>query len=457
VSEQGPRKIKRSAYGADWLLDDKKSQPSEISVLEAMQKMNNMLVDAQRDIIRESRRADEAGKRAQESMLKMKEALLAADRANEAKSVFLSTMSHDLRTPLNGVIGYTRLALGELEPDRMRAYLEKIRMSGELLLDLINDTLELSRIESGKMTLEPVPVSISEIASAVCAALAPDAEQRHIRLTADDGAMRGVTVLADRFKLQKIILNLISNAVKYTPEGGSVSFSAEWAETPERGRCCRLIVEDTGIGMSEEFMQTMFAPFSQEMRPEAAGVQGTGLGLSIVKRYVDLMGGTISADSKVGKGTRFVVELPLPSATEQAAVAADEKSDDRGLRGKRVLLCEDNGINVEIASLLLKEAGMEADCAENGKIGVEKFGASAPRHYDAILMDIRMPVMDGCEAAKNIRSLDRPDAKTIPIIAMTGDAFEESIRAAAEAGMNDYLTKPISPQKVIETLKKHIK
>ena len=383
-------------------------------------------------------------------LARMQLALEAADRANEEKSLFLSTMSHDLRTPLNGVLSFTDFALQETDPDKKQAYLQKIKYSGDLLLALVNDTLELSRIESGKVTLQPEAVPIREVGRAVIEALRPVAEAKGVKLEA--GTSPDSYIFVDKLKYQKIWLNLLSNAIKYTPAGGTVRAFVEPIDPPESGRNRRIIVEDTGIGMSEEFMARMFEPFTQENRPESGNAGGTGLGLAIVKRLVDLLGGTISVRSRPGEGTRFEIEVPVQTVDGPAVGSESTAADAAALNGMSVLLCEDNPLNREIAETLLKNRGVAAACAENGQVGLHMFENSAPGQFRAVLMDIRMPVLGGCEAARAIRALDRPDAKTVPIIAMTADAFEESIQAAAEAGMNSYLTKPIVPEKLYELL-----
>jgi len=397
-----------------------------------------------------------AFERDQEQLRRIEAARLEADRANEAKSTFLSSMSHDLRTPLNGVLGFTSFALKEQDVQKKQQYLEKIDASGKLLLDLVNDTLELSRIESGKAVPEPEAVMPDDLVPAVVTALRPSAELKGLRLTTDFEYDNTVPVWCDKLKAQKIALNLISNSIKYTPEGGTVSVSLKKLPTTPKDCCFSLIVEDTGIGMSKEFMERMYEPFSQEKRSESVKTPGTGLGLSIVRRYVDLLGGTIEVESELHKGTRWTVSLPIREVQDGQAQKHDDAAISGTLAGKRVLLCEDNYMNTEIAVMLLKDKNILVETAENGKEGLAKFAASAAGYFDAVLMDIRMPVMDGYEATRAIRALDRPDAVTVPVIAMTADAFEESIMEAREAGMNDYVTKPIDPQKLFSVLQKYM-
>jgi len=390
--------------------------------------------------------------RDQAQLFQMQAAKLEADRANEAKSAFLSSMSHDMRTPLNAVLGFTDLALREERTEIKQEYLRKVKSSGGLLLDLVNDTLEMSRIESGKFVLEPEAVYGREIWESVITSLRPAAELKKISLVTHTPDDLDETLWVDRLKLQKILLNLISNAIKYTPEGGVVRAAVERMEPARNGCTRRIVVEDDGIGISPEFLPQVFEPFAQEHRPEAKNVTGTGLGLSIVKRIVDLMGGTVQVQSKLSRGTRFTVELPITTVENERARVRSEAVSAVSLAGRRVLLCEDNDLNAEIVTILLKEKGVEIDCAENGAAGVQRFTDSAIDCYDAVLMDIRMPVLDGYGAAKKIRELPRPDAKRVPILAMTADAFEEDVRRAHEASMNGYLTKPLDPEKLFRML-----
>ena len=398
----------------------------------------------------------------EEKLLAAKEqsdrAKLTAEQANEYKSVFLANMSHDLRTPLNGIIGYTELALQEKGLEQKQDYIEKVRTSGGLLLDLVNDTLDLSRIESGKLTLKPEVVDGCKYWENIVTAMMPSATVKQINLRTDFSKYPQQMVRVDRVQVKKVLLNILSNAIKYTPAGGTVEMSVTALEPPENGCTRRIIVADNGIGMSKEFMQKMFEPFSQEHRSESGNISGTGLGLSIVKRIVDIMGGVITVESEIYKGTKFTVDLPLEcwdKTSEEAAVKeAEQEQEQQVLAGAQVLLCEDNYLNAEIAQLLLKNKKMQVDWAHDGLEGVQKFQQSAPGFYQLILMDVRMPVLGGLEATRTIRGLQRADAKTVPIVAMTAEAFEETIQEANNAGMNDYITKPISPNLLFKTLAK---
>ena len=384
------------------------------------------------------------------------QALEMAETATAAKSNFLASMSHDLRTPLNGVLGFTAFALRENDPQKKQEYLERVASSGQILLDLINDTLDLSRIESGKAVPEPEAVMSDELIPAVVTALKPSAELKGVHLVENLIDYQNQPVWIDKLKVNKIALNLLSNAIKFTHSGGTVTVTPYCSSAYSDPMVCGFIVEDTGIGMSEEFMKHMYEPFSQEKRSESVQMPGTGLGLSIVKRYVDLLGGTIRVESRLHGGTRWDVTLPV-TRLQNGLKERPKVESLETLRGRRVLLCEDNQMNTEIASMLLKDKGMLVETAENGAIGLKRFAVSPEGYYDIVLMDIRMPEMDGLEAARKIRALARSDANTIPIIAMTADAFEESIREAKDAGMNAYITKPVEPGKMFETLQRWTK
>lgn len=385
-------------------------------------------------------------------------AKIEAESADSAKSAFLSNMSHDLRTPLNGILGFANIGLQEDKIEDKQKSLEKIQQSGNLLLDLVNDTLELSRIESGKVIVQPKVIESAGIASPILESIKELANEKNVHFVAETDRFPKGKIYVDLLKLQKIVLNLLSNAIKYTPEGGTVRYAVEAVEPPVNHMTRRIIVEDNGIGMSKEFLEHLYEPFAQEHRPETTGIQGTGLGLSIVKKLVDLMDGAITVDSTLGKGTKFTVELPLGCPE---GVCEDIKKepihDSCSLAGKHILLCEDNALNAEIASILLKQKNAAVDVVVNGQDGVEQFKQSEIGFYDAVLMDIRMPVMNGYEATRTIRELDREDAKKVIIIAMSADAFEENEKEAMKAGMNDYITKPVEPKKLYTVLSNYLK
>lgn len=376
-----------------------------------------------------------------------------ADQASQAKSTFLSTMSHDLRTPLNGIVGFTDLALRETDPVKRQSYLNNIKLSSDLLTGLVNDTLELSRIESGKMKIEESAVSCQRLSSKVLAAVAPLAAAKHIHFSYHTTSPQEEVVWVDILKMEKIMLNLLSNAIKYTPEGGTISFSIEAINPPLNGMTRRIQVKDNGIGMSEEFQKHLFEPFAQERRKEAGDVGGTGLGLSIVKKMVLLLHGTITVESTMNVGTCVTVELPVKEADKETlAEAKTPQIPLEILQGKQILLVEDNAINRQIATIMLREKGLIVVAAVNGEEGWQSFRLSPSGSFAAILLDLRMPVMDGYECCRRIRAEERDDAKSIPIIALSADAFEEQLKAAREAGMDSALSKPIDPDRLFQEL-----
>ena len=388
-------------------------------------------------------------------MREVEDALLSAERANEAKSAFMSSISHDMRTPLNGIIGFTNLALKEPASETVRGYLEKIRISGALLLDLINDTLTISKIESGKLSIEAKPEDAFELIDAITVPIRAAAEAKGVGLTVDASGVKRRWISADRNNVQKIFLNLLSNAVKFTPPGGLVEYiisGSDEAAAAAPGPNVFVTVRDSGIGISAKFLPHIYEPFAQEHE----GGGGTGLGLSIVKRLVDMMGGSIKVKSVPGQGTEFLVSLRIPTAKASDRTQKNSAASVHSLDGARILLCEDNELNTEIAKTMLENMGAAVVCAADGKQGVEAFAASAPNEFDAVLMDIRMPVMNGLKAAAAIRALDRPDARTTPIIAMSADAYDEDIKKCLAAGMNSHTSKPISPDQLFAVLKNEL-
>jgi len=395
----------------------------------------------------------------QERTRQLQEALAAAEKANNAKTEFISRISHDIRTPISAITSMTAFAREDADDrEKLLHDLDRIEASNTLLLSLINDVLDISKIDSGKIELHPEPYLYDEYIACIRSIFEPLCrEHGQIFHLVCSESSSGHGVLVDRIRYNQIALNLLSNAVKYTPAGGTVTY-ASYAKKRDDGLIeCSFEVSDTGIGMSEEFQKTMFEPFTQEYdNPERMKLSnGTGLGLSIVKRLVDLMNGSIAVKSELGKGTRVTVGFVLPDAPAEQPAAEDPDPDrsaaDNALSGS-VLLAEDNAINAEIAVRILTAFGVQVVHAENGRRAAELFSASQPGQYFAVLMDIQMPVMNGYDATKAIRALPREDAKTVPVIAMTADAFEESVRMAKDAGIDDYITKPIEPQKLYSVL-----
>ncbi len=395
-----------------------------------------------------------------------------AEYANAAKQDFLSSMSHDIRTPMNAIIGMTSLAIENTHnPEQVQDYLQKIALSSRHLLGLINDVLDISKIESGKMTLNVQPVSLKEIMDSIVNMMQPQvrAKKQKFNVTARD--IFAENVCCDSVRLNQVLINLLGNAVKFTPDYGSVQVSVYQEELPEDDSRIRthFLVSDTGIGMSKEYQEVIFDSFSREDNTHVQKTEGSGLGMAITKCIVDAMEGTISVQSEQGKGSEFHVVLDLEKAAEQehdtlkeftgtavGEAAGTENKDDRTLRGKRILLAEDNELNWEVAKELLSVLELEIDWVENGQICVDKFKEVPVGYYDAIIMDVRMPVMDGYRATRAIRELERGDAD-IPIIAMTADAFSEDIQRCLDCGMNDHLAKPIDVQAVAGKLKKYLR
>jgi len=380
-----------------------------------------------------------------------------AQAANAAKSEFLSRMSHDIRTPMNGIIGMTRIARRQENPPRTEDCLGKIEVSSNYLLGLINDILDMTRIESGEVELHAEPYPAEEFYRYLDSVIRPLCAEKNQTFLVTGAADPGFVPLLDKLRINQIFFNLLSNAVKYTPEGGTVEYHLE--ETVSGGKMrLTAFVRDNGIGIGDEFRKRLYEPFSQEGRsadPDAVG-NSTGLGLAIVKHLVDMMHGTVTAESAVGRGSTFTVSAEadcIPVGDYHAIYGAKASAGaKKRLSGKRVLLCEDNSLNQEIAVSILAEAGMTAETAENGLVGTEMFQKAPAGYYDFILMDIRMPFLDGYEATKAIRASGKADAASVPIVAMTADAYDSDVGKCIAIGMNAHISKPISPEAVYATL-----
>ena len=375
-----------------------------------------------------------------------------ADSANSAKTDFLSRMSHDIRTPLNGIIGMAYLAGKETDPEVVKDHLEKIETSAKFQLNLINEILDMSKVESGVIDLCQEPYPVNDFTEYLDAVIRPLCEGKHQNFILEMNPIKGYSPLTDISKLNRIYFNLLSNAVKFTPEGGTVKLTVKEVMTDETHIRFTIIVSDSGIGISPEFQKHLFEPFTQENRNDNSKVRGSGLGLAIVKKIVDAMGGSVSVESTEGKGTKFTVNVTSGCVknadleTEDARKEQDADEERMAISGMRILLCEDHPLNQEIAKALLEEKGAAVQIAEDGQKGIEAFSQSAVGYFSCILMDIRMPVKDGYETAEAIRALKRPDAKRIPIIAMTADAFEDDVLKCLNAGMNGHIAKPIDPE-----------
>lgn len=402
----------------------------------------------------------------------LEDALIQAQQASRAKSVFLSNMSHDIRTPMNAIIGFTTLAIAHMgQKDQVEEYLKKIKVSGDHLLSLVNDVLDMSRIESGKIHLDEKPCHLPELLHELKNILQPDIHAKHLEFYMDAENIVNEDIYCDKLRLSQILLNLLSNAVKYTGAGGAIWMrTLEKAGAPNGYAKYEFHIKDTGIGMSKEFIMRVFEPFEREKNSTINEIQGTGLGMAITKNLIDMMNGTIEVKSEQGVGTEVTVGLTfrlyserkdpqdIREWKEERALTADGDSDagDKEKEVKhytgRILLAEDNEINQEIAVAILEDAGFSVEVAENGQVAVDMLKESEPGYYQLILMDVQMPVMNGYEATKTIRGLENQALASIPILAMTANVFEEDRREALKSGMNGHLAKPVDVDRLFETL-----
>ena len=393
---------------------------------------------------------------------KLKKAYAAAENANKAKTEFLNNMSHDIRTPMNVILGYNQLMKSQLTEPKQLDYQKKIEQSGKLLLAIINNVLDMARIESGKMKVDENYEIVGEVVDEIISTFSSEAEERGIHLS---GSMKVThrNILCDGTKIREIYVNLVSNAIKYTPRGGNVTITVEELPCEKEGyMMVKVEIKDTGIGMSKEYLPTLFEPFSREQNTTTGRVGGTGLGMPIVKKMIDLMGGSIEVASELGKGTVFTFTLMHKIADRKYYSQRIEKvkaSNMReNLRGKHVLLAEDNDLNAEIAVTVLEETGLVIERVQDGIQCVNRVEQMSPGTYDLILMDIQMPNMDGYQAAQYIRHLNDKTKAEIPIIAMTANAFAKDRIQAFDAGMNGHIAKPIDIEKlgavILSVLKK---
>ena len=414
----------------------------------------------------------------------LKQALDLAKSANAAKSSFLANMSHDIRTPINAIIGMTRIAQEDpTNQEKTRECLRTIEASSTHLLGLVNDVLDVSKIESGEINLRESRCCIDDTVESVLSIIEPEAAKKGVTLTVDTSDVEHRLLSADELRGRQIMLNLLSNAVKYTPEGGTVNFAIrEIAPLNPHFARLQIVVSDTGIGMSPAFMQELFRPFSRDERVITKNITGTGLGMTITKAIVDAMGGTIDVESEEGHGTAFTVEVELPKEEPLVPFAEDapairngdtgtssDQADadgtgkpaktqpgkpdlDRAFAGKRFLIAEDNAINQRVLSEFIKARGGTVECAENGEEAVRVFSDNPPGTFDALFMDVMMPVVDGYAATRTIRALPRDDARSIAILAVTANAYAEDVKAALDAGMDAHVAKPFNIEGIARTL-----
>lgn len=386
----------------------------------------------------------------------LEDALANSEAANNAKTTFLNNMSHDIRTPMNAIIGFTDLAIKDYsQPDKVMNYLTKVRSASDHLLALINDVLDMSRIESGKVVITENPEDISKIMTYLADIVSADVNAKKQKFNLDITKIKNKYVMCDKLRLNQILLNLISNAIKYTNTEGTISVLVEQVKNTFGDYVTyKFVIADNGIGISKKYLNTIFDPFTRERSSTVSGIQGTGLGMSITKNLIDMMNGTINIDSKVGEGTTITVLIPFKICENQDSVASENEKEKIILDGMKILLVDDNDFNREIAVLILEEEGVVVTETADGKEAFDKIKNSKPGDFDLILMDIQMPVMNGFETTKAIRSLENKKLAQIPIIAMTANAFEEDRQASIKAGMNEHISKPINVEKLLCTIKK---
>ncbi len=386
----------------------------------------------------------------------LKKALLEAQTANVAKTEFFSRMSHDMRTPMNGILGMIGLSLDSEDIEEIHDNLFKAESAGEYMLSLINDTLDLQRLESDRMVLNPENVYLKEYIEDIFSMIRISAEQKKT-----DFRLNNINFDLDRFvkidkvRVKQIFNNLLSNAIKFTPAGGVVEVTLGLLKQEESRLHMRFTVKDTGVGMSRDFIENrLFKPYAQENNEMTSNLTGSGLGMAITRNLVEIMGGHIEVESEIGEGTVFTVFLDFENVDRQTVEMEKSQSFinnsklQANLTGRKVLMCEDHPLNAEITRRLLEKAGCAVTWAENGAVGVSKYADSELGYYDVILMDIRMPVLDGIAAARSIRNLNRKDAKKVPIVAMTANAYDSDIKVSLDAGMNMHIAKPIKPEKL---------
>ena len=396
--------------------------------------------------------------REKEVQKKLELALKAEEQSNQAKRVFMNSMSHDIRTPLNAIVGYTTLALSHIEEkDAVKKYLSRITTAGSHLIALVNDVLEMNQIESGNIQMDDLPVYVPDVIEELETIIQASVSEKNLNFIVDAEEIIHKKILTDKLRLNQVLLNILGNSVKFTKPGDSISFKVkEIGNAPEGYASYCFEIKDTGIGMSQEFRKHIFETFTREKTATVSGIPGSGLGMAIAKNIVDLLGGTIQVKSEVDKGTETTVYLQF----KLCDAVEENKEDDESIpdfRGKKILLVEDNELNREIAVEILQEAGFSIETAGDGMAAVEKMRHAAAGTYDLVLMDVQMPKMDGYEATREIRKLSDPEKASIPIIAMTANAFAEDRQKAFESGMDGYIAKPIDISKMLETLKGFLK
>ena len=389
---------------------------------------------------------------------RLEDAVHTAENASRAKTTFLNNMSHDIRTPMNAIIGFTNIAMKHDPKPEVKNCLQKIGESSDHLLTLINDVLDISRIESGKIKFAPIPVDITSVPDTVLSIMQGFLANRNLIFRTNLAIAETPYVMADAVRIREVLVNILGNAVKFTEDGGTIGFEASYHPGgDDRHIMVRYRITDTGVGMTEEFLEHIFDEFSQEENGARTQYKGTGLGMAITKRYVDLMGGTISVDSKKGNGSTLTVELPMELTDESNVQKQELPAANANLMGVKILLAEDNDLNAEIAEVQMEELGIQVTRVSDGKEAVKTFADNPPDTFDIIFMDIMMPKVNGYEATEAIRAMqDHPDAHRIPIIAMTANAFAEDVQASIDAGMNGHLSKPIMMEEIVKVIVRNL-
>ncbi|MGN0940662.1 MAG: ATP-binding protein [Selenomonadaceae bacterium] len=451
--------VKRLQYTPVVTVSFEMLKRNQLMTFRYLDKYRTKIIFMRRDVTRMARRR-------KENVEMIQSALRAAQLANKNKTAFFGNVSHDLRTPLNAILGYDNLARRAIhDTEKLEGYLDKIKRAGETMLLLVNDTLDLQRLESGEVTIKPEPTNLTKFMGDIVNSIEPMVDEKKINLHFDAGDNSGIMVMMDPVRVRQIFVNLLSNATKYTPENGRIDFIIK--RVPPINNVSsntiteEITVRDNGIGMTEKFAhERLFEPFAQERNEKTRHIGGSGLGLSIVRKTVEMMAGRIAVESKLGEGTTFTVTLDLELAGETAADKAKKQkavTTEDALIGFRILMCEDNSMNAEIATTVLEWCGARVDTEKNGVEGVKRFTDSPTGTYDVILMDLRMPIMDGFTATKNIRASSHTDAKTIPILALSADAYESDVKKSVEAGMNGHLSKPINPDELVTEIRRLVK
>ena len=394
----------------------------------------------------------------------LKSALHAAEEASKAKSAFLSSMSHEIRTPMNAIIGINNIALNDpTTNDKTKEYLHKMGTSAQHLLEIINDILDMSRIESGKLSLKEDTFLFSNEINQVNTIISGQCNDKNLKYSYKSTGNVDGYYLGDAMKLKQVLINILGNSVKFTAEGGSIDFEIEEVSENDISKTLKFIITDTGIGISSDYLPHIYDAFSQEDTASTSKYGSTGLGMPITKKIVEMMNGQIDVESEKGKGTTFTLIIAFNKSDKEDTSSStydsnliNSETTDEAFNGKRILIAEDVSINAEILAAILESKGMETDVAENGRIAVDLFTSHEPGYYMAVFMDMRMPEVDGLEAARLIRNSSHPDASSIPIIALTANAFDEDVQKSHDAGMNEHLSKPVEPDLIFKTLKKYL-